>query len=43
VINDELDQAVNDVLAIIKAEENRVYRYQNPMQGFLQQENKHDK
>ncbi len=43
VINDELDQAVNDVLAIIRAEENRVYRYQNPMQGFLQQENKHDK
>lgn len=40
VINDDLDQAVDDVMAIIKAEENRVHRYQSPMQEFLQQENK---
>ncbi len=38
VLNDELKDAVNDVMAIIKAEENRVSRYQNPMQDFLQQE-----
>lgn len=38
VINDDLDSAVSDVMAIIRAEENRCYRYQNPMQGFLQQE-----
>ena len=42
VINDDLDHAVSDVMAIIKAEENRVCRYQSPMQGFLQQEKKHD-
>lgn len=35
VINDDLDCAVEDVLAIIRAEENRSSRYQNPMQGFL--------
>jgi guanylate kinase len=40
VINDDLDHAVSDVMAIIKAEENRVCRYHNPMQGFLQQEKK---
>lgn len=40
VINDDLDHAVEDVMAIIKAEENRVYRYQSPMQEFLQQEKK---
>ncbi|GAB1367233.1 guanylate kinase [Candidatus Cloacimonadaceae bacterium] len=35
VINDDLDKAVEDVLAIIRAEENRVARYQNPVEGFL--------
>lgn len=39
VINDDLDQAVSDVMAIIRAEENRSTRYLNPMQGFLEQEN----
>ncbi len=39
VINDELDRAVEDVLAIIRAEENRVARYENPVSGFLTQEN----
>jgi len=39
VINDDLDQAVNDVAAIIRAEENRSTRYINPIQGFLEQEN----
>ena len=39
VINDDLKQAVEDVMAIIRAEENRCTRYQNPMQGFLEQEN----
>ncbi|MDP2174114.1 MAG: guanylate kinase [Candidatus Cloacimonadaceae bacterium] len=38
VINDDLDQAVNEVLAIISAEENRVYRYREPINGFLGQE-----
>jgi guanylate kinase len=42
VINDDLDLAVKDVMAIIKAEENRVCRYQSPMQEFLLQEKKHD-
>ncbi len=40
VINDDLEHAVQDIMAIIKAEENRVYRYQSPMQEFLQQEKK---
>jgi guanylate kinase len=40
VINDELDQAVSEVLSIIRAEENRVCRYQNPKQDFLLQESK---
>ena len=40
VINDDLDHAVSDVMAIIKAEENRVCRYHSPMQEFLQQEKK---
>lgn len=40
VINDDLDQAVQDVMAIIKAEENRVCKYHNPMQEFLLQEKK---
>ncbi|MDZ4183086.1 MAG: guanylate kinase [Candidatus Cloacimonadaceae bacterium] len=39
VINDDLDQAVTEVLAIIRAEENRVYRYREPIKGFLGQEN----
>lgn len=43
VVNDDLDQAVEEVISIIKAEENRVSRYRNPMQDFLQQENKHDR
>lgn len=38
VINDKLDQAVRDVLAIIQAEENRVSRYHNPVEGFMQGE-----
>lgn len=38
VINDDLEQAILDVINIIKAEENRVSRYSNPMQGFLQEE-----
>lgn len=39
VINDDLDTAVADVMAIIRAEENRSYRYKNPIQGFISQEN----
>ncbi len=39
VINDDLDTAVADVMAIIRAEENRSYRYKNPIQGFMSQEN----
>lgn len=38
VINDELSQAVREVQAIIQAEENRVERYHNPVEGFLQGE-----
>lgn len=38
VINDDLEHAVSDVMAIIRAEENRTNRYHNPMQGFLEQE-----
>ncbi|HRY84577.1 MAG TPA: guanylate kinase [Candidatus Cloacimonadota bacterium] len=38
VINDELGQAVREVQAIIQAEENRVERYHNPVEGFLQGE-----
>ncbi len=38
VINDDLSLAVEDVLAIIRAEENRVSRYENPVNGFLTQE-----
>lgn len=34
VINDDLDAAVQDVLTIIKAEENRVCRYGNPIIEF---------
>ncbi|MDY0151819.1 MAG: guanylate kinase [Candidatus Cloacimonas sp.] len=39
VVNDDLAQAVQDVLAIIRAEENRVARYNKPVEGFLTQEN----
>ena len=35
VVNDDLCQAVDDVLAIIRAEENRVSRYSKPLEGFL--------
>lgn len=38
VINDDLDQAVREVLDIIGAEENRVSRYQNPITEFLGEE-----
>lgn len=38
VVNDDLEQAIADVMNIIKAEENRVTRYTKPMQGFLQEE-----
>jgi len=38
VINDELDQAIREVLAIIRAEENRVSRYHNPIEGFMEEE-----
>jgi guanylate kinase len=38
VVNDDLGQAVDDVLAIIRAEENRVARYTKPVEGFLKQE-----
>lgn len=39
VVNDELDVAVRDVLSIIRAEENRVYRYPNPITNFLGENN----
>ncbi len=35
VINDDLDGAVHDVLAIIRAEENKVHRYCDPIRDFL--------
>ena len=35
VINDELEKAVQDVLAIIRAEENRVCRYCHPSEDFI--------
>jgi len=35
VINDDLDQAVREVMDIISAEENRVARYHNPIADFL--------
>jgi guanylate kinase len=38
VINDDLGQAVQDTMAIIRAEENRVERYYDPVSGFLEQE-----
>ncbi len=39
VVNDDLGQAVADVLSIVRAEENRVCRYRDPVAGFLNQEN----
>jgi len=38
VINDELKTAIEDVLAIIRAEENRVNRYLNPIADFIGEE-----
>jgi guanylate kinase len=38
VVNDLLETAVEDVLAIIRAEENHVSRYHEPGEGFLNQE-----
>lgn len=35
VINDELEDAVNEVLNIIKAEENKMSRYVDPVSAFL--------
>ena len=35
VINDNLDKAIEEVLSIIKAEENRVDRYSKPEREFL--------
>ena len=39
IINDILDEAVQEVLAVIQAEENRVDRYINPEREFLQDKN----
>lgn len=38
VVNDKLETAVQDVLAIVRAEENRTARYLDPVTGFLNQE-----
>lgn len=38
VINDLLEDAVQNVMSIIRAEENRVTRFKQPMQGFLGEE-----
>lgn len=38
VVNDRLETAVQEVLAIVKAEENRTSRYLDPIAGFLSQE-----
>jgi len=38
VINDDLEDAIKSVIYIIKAEENRVSRYNKPKQGFLGEE-----
>lgn len=38
VVNDLLEHAVQDVLAIVRAEENRVLRYRDPIAGFLKEE-----
>jgi len=42
VINDKLDIAVQDVLAIIRAEENRVCRYNHPAMDFISTGEKDD-
>lgn len=43
VVNDCLEQAVADVMAIIRAEENRVQRYPEPITDFLKTgEQQHD-
>lgn len=42
VVNGLLSDAVDDVLAIVRAEENRVSRYREPLAGFLNQETNHD-
>jgi len=39
VINDQLPRAITEVLAIIRAEENRVSRYHEPIEGFINEEN----
>jgi len=39
VINDQLPRAITEVLAIIRAEENRVSRYHEPIEGFMNEEN----
>jgi guanylate kinase len=38
VVNDDLEVAVQDVIEIIRAEENRVSRYREPISGFLAKE-----
>lgn len=42
VINDNLEHAVKDVLAIIRAEENRVFRYQDPIRDFIKKGDTND-
>ncbi len=42
VVNDDLDTAIQDVICIIKAEENRVFRYDNPIRDFLDRGEKDD-
>lgn len=38
IVNDELSVAVEDVLAIIRGEENRTNRYPEPIKDFLEEE-----
>lgn len=35
VVNDDLELAITEVMAIITAEENKVHRYTNPLKDFL--------
>lgn len=42
VVNDVLENAVEDVMCIIRAEENRVQRYHKPIDDFLTQETNYD-